>query len=229
MIKLTYRKIGTRGAFIWLRGNYFRPFAPEMDIPAWGSAVGRTPKDCTLIPGLQSFFQFKGGFHMTSKQQCSGSRIAGCRLSIHPMSDNFIEIITNALEKVDTSKVWMQTEDVTTTVRGKMVHVFDVTKAIFLHAAKTGEHVAFQGTYSIGCPGDSDGDVYMAADDKLQNADTVKDMQQPAAAKFSLYPLGGGNYMDTIYEQIEAMKQQVTVQSSHYSTKLHGETLAVFH
>ena len=166
---------------------------------------------------------------MTSKQQCSGSRIAGCSFSIHPMSDNFIEIITNALEKVDTSKVWMQTDDVTTTVRGKMVHVFDVTKAIFLHAAKTGEHVAFQGTYSIGCPGDSDGDVYMAADDKLQNADTVKDMQQPAAAKFSLYPLGGGNYMDTIYEQIEAMKQQVTVQSSHYSTKLHGETLAVFH
>src|SRR5690625_7613250 len=80
-------------------------------IPAWGSAVERTPKDCTLIPGLQSFFQFKGGFFMTSEQQCSGSRIAGCSFSIHPMSDNFIEIITNASENVDTSKVWMQTDD----------------------------------------------------------------------------------------------------------------------
>src|SRR5699024_521117 len=138
MIKLTYRKIGTRGAFIWLRGNYFRPFAPEMDNTSVGKCSRTNTKDCTLIPGLQSFFNFKGGFFMTSKQQCSGSRIAGCSFSIHPMSDNFIEIITNALEKVDTSKVWMQTDDVTTTVRGKMVHVFDVTKAIFLHAAKTG-------------------------------------------------------------------------------------------
>lgn len=166
---------------------------------------------------------------MTSNQDCSGSHVAGCSFSIHPMSDNFVEIITNALEEVNTSKVWMQTDDVTTTVRGKIAHVFDVTKAIFLHAAKTGEHVAFQGTYSIGCPGDSDGDVYMTADDKLQNTEAVKNLQQPVAAKFSLYPLGGGNYMDTIYEQIEAMKQQVTVQPSHYSTKLLGETLAVFH
>src|SRR5699024_4050394 len=135
------------------------PLHPRWIIPAWGSAVGRTPKDCTLIPGLQSFFQFKGGFHMTSKQQCSGSRIAGCSFSIHPMSDNCIESRTNAVERVGRSKVWMQTGGVTTTGRGKMVPVFDVTKAIFLHAAKTGEHVAFQGTYSIGCPGDSDGDL----------------------------------------------------------------------
>ena len=53
----------------------------------------------------------------------------------------------------------MATDDVTTTVRGKLVHVFDVTKAIFIHAATTGEHVAFQATYSLGCPGDSSGDA----------------------------------------------------------------------
>lgn len=166
---------------------------------------------------------------MTKNQQCLSSRIAGCSFSIHPMSDNFIKIITNALKEVNTSKVWMQTDDVTTTVRGKMTHVFDVTKAIFLHAAKTGEHVAFQGTYSIGCPGDSKGDVYMTEDDIPQNMNDVKNIQQPIAVKFSLYPLGGGNYMDVIYEQIETMKEHdVTVTSTHYSTKLHGDTLAIF-
>src|SRR5690625_7926736 len=103
----------------------------------------------------------------------------------------------------------MQTDDVKTTVRGKMVHVFDVTKPIFLHAAKTGEHVAFQGTYSIGCPGDSEGAVYMTAVDKLQNADTFNDIQQPISAKFSLYPLRGGTYMYSIDAQIDATKQQV--------------------
>src|SRR5699024_11969341 len=71
-------------------------------------------------------------------------------------------------------------------------------------------------------------DVYIVEYDKQQNTDTIKDIQQTAAAKFSLYQKDGCNYIDTIYEQIETMKQKVTVQTSHYSTKLHGETLAVF-
>lgn len=164
---------------------------------------------------------------MTS-QHCSSSGIAGCSFSIHPMSDNFIEVITGALEKVDTSKVWMETDDVTTTVRGKLPHVFDVTKAIFTHAAKTDEHVAFEGTYSLGCPGDSAGDVYMAEDDVTVNHIQVKDIKQSVAAKFSLYPLGGGNYMDVIWEQIEAMKEHVDVSHAHYATRLDGESIKIF-
>ncbi|WP_404451157.1 Ykof family thiamine-binding protein [Virgibacillus necropolis] len=163
-----------------------------------------------------------------TNQQCSGSRIAGCSFSVHPMSDNFIEIITEALKNVNTSKVWMKTDDVTTTIRGKLVHVFDVTKAIFIHAAKTGEHVAFQATYSLGCPGDSTGDVYMAEDDISVNNTQIKDITQPVAAKFSLYPLGGGNYMDVIMEQIEAMRKHVDVTHAHYSTRLGGESIKVF-
>lgn len=163
-----------------------------------------------------------------TNQQCTGPGIAGCSFSIHPMSDNFIEIITGALKNVDTSKVWMKTDDVTTTARGKLSHVFDVTKAIFIHAAKTDEHVAFQATYSLGCPGDSAGDVYLAEDDIPVNSPKVNDIKQPVAAKFSLYPLGGGNYMDVIMEQIEAMKRHVDVTHAHYSTRLDGESVNVF-
>ncbi|MGP4108013.1 YkoF family thiamine/hydroxymethylpyrimidine-binding protein [Virgibacillus sp. L01] len=163
-----------------------------------------------------------------TNQHCSTSGIAGCSFSIHPMSDNFIEVITTALKNVDTSKVWMETDDVTTTVRGRLPHVFDVTKAIFIHAARTGEHVAFEGTYSLGCPGDSAGDVYLAEDDVTVNHVQVKDIKQSVAAKFSLYPLGGGNYMDVIMEQIEAMKEHVDVSHAHYATRLDGESIKIF-
>ncbi|WP_249870439.1 Ykof family thiamine-binding protein [Oceanobacillus saliphilus] len=165
---------------------------------------------------------------VNQNQTCTKSDIAGASFSIHPMSNQFIDIILGALEEVDTSKVHMKTDDVTTTVRGKLVHIFDVTKAVFLHAAKTGEHVAFQATYSLGCPGDSQGEAYMAEDETALNAESVKNITQPVASKFSLYPLGGGNYMDVIYEQIEAMREHVTVSHAHYSTRLDGEAVAIF-
>lgn len=166
---------------------------------------------------------------MTNQNQaCTKSDIAGASFSIHPMSDSFISIIKDALEKTDTSKVYVKTDDVTTTVRGKLVHIFDVTKAIFLHAASTGEHVAFQATYSLGCPGDSQGEAYMETDDAPLNTESIKDILQYVAAKFSLYPLGGGNYMDVIYNQIEAMKEYVNVSPAHYSTRLDGDASDIF-
>lgn len=155
-------------------------------------------------------------------------KIGGASFSLYPMSNDFVDIIKGALREVDTSKVWMETDDVTTTVRGKMVHVFDVTKAFIIHAAKTGEHVAFQATYSLGCPGDSKGEAYLAEDDKLVNLAVFENSKQYAAAKFSLYPLGGGNYMDIIYEQINAMKEYVSVKPAHYSTKLEGNIVDIF-
>lgn len=161
-------------------------------------------------------------------QACGTSKIAGASFTIAPMSDQFVEIILGALKDVDTSKVWVETDDVTTTIRGKLSHVFDVTTAVFLKAASTGEHVAYQATYSLGCPGDSVGDVYMAEDDVVMNSELIKSIKQPLAAKFSLYPLGGGNYMDIIYSQIEAMKEHVKVTPAHYSTRLHGEAVDVF-
>ncbi|MFP7479319.1 YkoF family thiamine/hydroxymethylpyrimidine-binding protein [Terribacillus saccharophilus] len=166
---------------------------------------------------------------MEIQNHCGTSRIAGCSFSVYPMADRFKEIILDALKTVDTSKVWIETDDVTTLVRGRIPHVFDVTSAIFLAAAKDGDHVVFNGTYSIGCPGDSTGDVYMAEDETKLNLPNVKDTPLETASKFSLYPLGGGNYMDTIYSQIENMRSRgITVSKSHYSTRLDGNSIDVF-
>ncbi|WP_085991188.1 YkoF family thiamine/hydroxymethylpyrimidine-binding protein [Oceanobacillus senegalensis] len=160
---------------------------------------------------------------------CGTSRIAGCQFTLYPMSDQFIEIILSALEEVDTSKVWKDTDDVTTCIRGKMVHIFDVTKAIFLHAAKTGEHVAMSGTFSIGCPGDSDADVYMDETDTPLNEEKSREIMQQAGCKFSLYPLGREDYMDVIYEQIDLSRHRnVEVSSTHYATRLDGDVHHIF-
>src|SRR6056297_791293 len=133
-------------------------------------------------------------------------RIAGVSFSLYPMCDNFVDLILSAIKKVDSSKVWMKTDRVSTIVRGRIPHIFDVTQAAFLEIAKTGEHVVYSATFSVGCPGDTEGHAYMDADEKTMNRELIEAVDQNLSAKFALYPMGGGNYMDPIYEQIEAME-----------------------
>ncbi|WP_156292030.1 YkoF family thiamine/hydroxymethylpyrimidine-binding protein [Oceanobacillus salinisoli] len=164
-----------------------------------------------------------------SNNHCGTSRIAGCQFTLYPMSDHFVDIILSALEEVDTSKVWKETDDVSTCIRGKMVHIFDVTKAIFLHAAKTGEHVAMSGTFSIGCPGDTEADAYMDETDTPLNEEKSLSITQQAGCKFALYPMGREDYMDAIYEQIDLSKHRnVHVSSTHYATRLDGDVHDIF-
>ena len=156
-------------------------------------------------------------------------RLAGTSFSLYPMSDAFVPLITNALKSVDSSKVWMQTDAVSTIVRGRMAHIFDVTVAAFLQVAKEGVHTILSGSYSIGCPGDSEGHSFMAEDDQKCNRGLVEAIEQPVVAKFALYPMGGGDYMDLIYRQIEAMKTHgVEVTMTHYETMLSGDARDVF-
>ncbi|SDJ35684.1 YkoF family thiamine/hydroxymethylpyrimidine-binding protein [Salimicrobium halophilum] len=159
--------------------------------------------------------------------QCGNSRIAGCSFSVHPMSDEFIEHIKGSLKETDTSNVWMDTDEVTTTVRGEIEHVFDVTRAVFLRIAQTGVHTAFNATYSIGCPGDSAGDQYTG--DIGDPANGLREVQQHTSAKFSLYPMGGGDYMDVISREINRMQEKgVDVSAAHYATKLSGDVNNMF-
>ncbi|MEX0648772.1 MAG: YkoF family thiamine/hydroxymethylpyrimidine-binding protein [Balneolaceae bacterium] len=165
---------------------------------------------------------------MTEKEK-DQPRIAGCSFSLYPMSDNFADLILSAIKKIDSSKVWMKTDRVSTIVRGRIPHIFDVTQASFLEIAKTGVHVVYSSTFSVGCPGDTEGHTYMAEDDNPMNFEKVKDINQEVSAKFALYPMGGGNYMDPIYEQIEAMKTHgVDVNLTHYETMLDGPAQNVF-
>lgn len=156
------------------------------------------------------------------------NEISGASFTLHPMSDNFVRIIKESLNTADTSNVWMETDDVTTTIRGKLFHVFDVTKAIVYYAAQTGSHISFHVTYSYGCPGDSEADTHLTSADTPVNKINLESDKQYAAAKFALYPLKDVSYMETIYQQIELMKQYVEVTPVHYATKLEGDLVSIF-
>lgn len=156
-------------------------------------------------------------------------RIAGCSFSLYPMSDQYADLIISALKKADTSKVWMKTDRVSTIVRGRIPHIFDVIRAAFLEIAKTGVHVVCSATFSVGCPGDTEGHAYMDVDEAVMNRVLIDSVRQNLSAKFALYPMGGGNYMDPIYEQIEAMKNHdVEVELTHYETMLDGPAQNIF-
>lgn len=156
-------------------------------------------------------------------------RIAGCSFSLYPMSDQYADLILSAIETVNSSKVWMKTDRVSTIVRGRIPHIFDVTQAAFLEIAKTGVHVVFSATFSVGCPGDTEGHAYMEVEENPMNRELIGSIQQDLSAKFALYPMGGGNYMDPIYEQIEAMKTHgVEVNLTHYETMLDGHAQNIF-
>jgi uncharacterized protein YqgV (UPF0045/DUF77 family) len=162
---------------------------------------------------------------------CGTSRIVGSRFALYVMSDRFAEIILTALKEVDSSKVWLKTDDLTTCIRGRSSHVFDVAKALFVHAANTGEHVVFNGTFSIGCPGDTEGDSYMSGDDvKLNEADMAEPSRKlEAACHFALYPMNREDYMDVIYESVDAIKASgVSAQGVHYASRLDGNAETVF-
>lgn len=164
-----------------------------------------------------------------NKADAGKPRIAGCSFSLYPMSDDYVDLILSALKNTDSSKVWIKTDKVSTIVRGRIPHIFDLTQAAFLQISKTGTHVVFSATFSVGCPGDTEGHVYMAEDDVPMNRKVIESVEQKVSAKFALYPMGGGNYMDPIYEQIEAMKNHdVEVNLTHYETMLEGTAQNIF-
>lgn len=158
--------------------------------------------------------------------KCGVSKIIGFRFSLYPMAENFVEVIKGALEQTDTSNVWMHTDDVSTVIRGKQVHVFNVAKAICLHAAKTGEHIALSGTFSAGCPGDTAGDVYLDKGDEVANIDATK---QYVSSQFALYPMNNPDYMDVIYREVDRAKERgLFNESMHYASGIHGDIHDVF-
>ncbi len=150
--------------------------------------------------------------------------ISGCRFTLSIMSDDYIDIILGALKKVDTSKVWSETDALSSIYRGKREHIFDALSACFIHSYKENIHAVCDMTFSKGCPGDSDGDSIMNVDDTLMNYESYKDIHFEAMSKISLYPLGKSEYMQEIIDVVNMAKDYgIYVKSAHYVTILKGD------
>jgi len=165
----------------------------------------------------------------TQNAVCGTSRIVGCRFSLYVMSDRFAQVILGTLKEVDSSKVWMKTDNISTCMRGRQSHVFDVVKAIFVKAAQTGLHVSLNGTFSIGCPGDTEGDTYMSEDDVVLNEASIAGAKLDTACQFALYPLSLTDYMDTIFAGCRPAQENGTFAGGvHYASQLDGNVHDVF-
>lgn len=161
---------------------------------------------------------------------CGASRdITGCRFTLAPMSDRYIDIILGAVQKVDTSKVWANTEKHSTLYRGKRVHVLDAVKACFIHAYDPNVHMTMETTFSKGCPGDTDAESYLAEDDTPVNAPSIDGVHFPVLCKISLYPMGVSNYMEHIAHIVNyAIDKGIYSGSTHYVTVLECDVSDLF-
>ena len=160
---------------------------------------------------------------------CGSKAITGCRFSLAPMCDDFVQVILGAVGKTDTSKVWKQTDKLSTVYRGKACHVEDAVKACFLHAYREDVHMTMEATFSKGCPGDTEADCLLAADDELCNEDAVKDVHFPVNCKISLYPMGVENYMEHIAHIVNlSIDLGIYDHSTHYCTVLSCDVQELF-
>lgn len=155
--------------------------------------------------------------------------ISGCRFTLYPMCDNFIDIILGGLECVDTLAVWSETDALSTVYRGKLDYVMDAVSALFASAWTEGVHMAIEGQVSKGCPGDVSGDSKLTYEGEAPNHAIVEAATQPCLCKLALYPMGVGDYIDDI-ARVWRMAQDrgLNPQTIHYATRIEGSIHDVF-
>ena len=155
--------------------------------------------------------------------------ISGCRFTLYPMCDNFIDIILGGLERVDTSAVWSETDALSTVYRGKLDYVMDAVSALFASAWTEGVHMAIEGQVSKGCPGDVSGDSKLTYEGEAPNHAIVEDATQPCLCKLALYPMGVGDYIDDIARVWRMAEDRgLNPQTIHYATRIEGSIHDVF-
>ncbi|BBH49796.1 putative HMP/thiamine-binding protein YkoF [Parolsenella catena] len=155
--------------------------------------------------------------------------ISGCRFTLYPMCDNFIDIILGGLECVDTSAVWSETDALSTVYRGKLDYVMDAVSALFASAWTEGVHMAIEGQVSKGCPGDVSGDSKLTYEGEAPNRAIVEAATQPCLCKLALYPMGVGDYIDDIARVWRMAEDRgLNPQTIHYATRIEGSIHDVF-
>ena len=100
--------------------------------------------------------------------------------------------------KTDTSGVWSQSDALSTVYRGKLAYVADAVRGLFVNAFRPGVHMALEGQFSKGCPGDCDGDSLLTREGPVPNLPLVGEKHFPVQAKIALYPMGIPDYIDKI-------------------------------
>jgi hypothetical protein len=158
-------------------------------------------------------------------RETSGN-VIGCRFSLSVMNDNYVEMILSSLRNVNTQNIWSITDALSTTYRGRQIHVLDALKACFVSINDGKTHITMEATFSKGDPEDSNEDLPQAETGALTNSACDK---FDALCKISLYPLGIINYMDYVIYAIDlSKKKDLFIKSSHYAYEIEGGVNDIF-
>lgn len=159
----------------------------------------------------------------------------GMRFSIHPHTDDFVEVILAAIGEAQaaglTEGLVIDTDDVSTYVGATdgpaEQRLVGYLAAVITAAARGGHHVVAHVLLSRGCPGEVSCDLSVTG---LPEAAPVEVAATgvPAVAQWSLYPLldGGDSaaHMPVIEEAIARAQQRGTATgAAHYATRLTGD------
>ncbi|PPF85592.1 hypothetical protein C5B96_05860 [Subtercola sp. Z020] len=155
----------------------------------------------------------------------------GARFTVGVMADDFAGIILAALRGADAADLDVQTDPVSTLVRGSEQRVLEYITAVVAGAARSGRHVTASILLSRGCPGEVTCTVTPGL---LAGATEVPDLPATgihASAHWSLYPLDdtgrpgeAPDHLRDIYAAIEYAKERGTyVRGEHYATLLEGD------
>lgn len=169
---------------------------------------------------------------------------SGAQLSLHAMSDDFVDIILDAIKVLDPRRetLRIETDDVSTLIVGAPEALFPAMRDLFVAAAASGRHCVLSAAVSRGCPGEPDDPMCAPAGEigaRRPLAERIEAAHaavraaagtgQAVACQFSLYPLGVDHHMDEIYGCIDFLKASgVFDKSKHFCTKLRGDAGPVF-
>lgn len=163
----------------------------------------------------------------------------GMRFSIHPHTDDFVEVILAAIGEAQaaglTEGLVIDTDDVSTYVGATdgpaEQRLVGYLAAVVTAAARGGHHVVAHVLLSRGCPGEVSCDLSVTG---LPEAAPVEVAATgvPAVAQWSLYPLldGGDSaaHMPVIEEAIARAQERGTATgAAHYATRLTGDLAEV--
>ena len=168
----------------------------------------------------------------------------GAQISLYPMTDRFIDVITDALAALGPyrDRLRIETDDISTLLVGPPEVLFPAIRDLFVAAAATRTHVVLHATLSRGCPGEPDDPMcrsdamdtsrepltlrQAAAQEALRDA---PETGETAAAQLSLYVMGGGDHMAEIYGCIEFLRDSgVFDRAKNFCTRLRGDAAPVF-
>ena len=159
----------------------------------------------------------------------------GARFTVAVMDSDFADIILNALADADATDLTVQTDPVSTLVRGSEQRVLEYVTVVIAAAAAHGHHVSANLLLSRGCPGEVTCSTTPGLLAEAAPIPTLAATGLRASAHWSLYPLDdtgrpgeSPDHLRDIYAAIDHAKERGTyVRGEHYATLLEGDVADV--